>query len=98
MGEMISELYRARLSPNYGKFVETEEFLYHREEYLNLGKQFRAKLDSETLKIFEDYLIHSEKLSYIESEQKFQEGFILGGKIFAEVLTSSHQKNEEVSQ
>lgn len=92
MGETISELYQARLSPNYGKYVETEEFLYHREEYLSLGKQLRAKLDSESLKIFEDYLVHSEKLIYIESEQKFQEGFILGGKIFAEVLSSSLPK------
>lgn len=92
MESIIEDLYTGQIAPKYSKVEQTEEFLFHRKEYLELGAKLRASFDEETTKLFEKYLEHSEQLIYIENQRLFRDGFVIGGKITAEIFGTEVQK------
>lgn len=88
MSDVIQDLYLGKIAPIQDKAKMTEEFLFHRAKFLEMGKLLRESLDEKSLSLFEEYSIHSDSLIGIGNEESFRKGFVLGGKIFTEVLTS----------
>lgn len=88
MSDVIQDLYLGKIAPSQEKAKTTEEFLFHRAKFLELSKNLRETLDEQALSLFEEYSIHSDSLIVMGNEESFRKGFILGGNIFSEVLTS----------
>lgn len=93
MSDVIQDLYLGKIAPIQEKAQTTEDFLFHRAKFLELSKTLRESLDEKALSLFEEYSIHSDSLIMMGNEESFRTGFILGGSIFAEVLTSKKTEN-----
>ncbi len=95
MSDIIMDLFHGKISPFHDYTVETENYLKNRKKFLELGKEIQERLDEETYSIFKEYCTYSENLIAISNEETFKKGFILGGKIFAEVLLEKRRKSKE---
>lgn len=93
MSDVIQELYLGKIAPSQDKAEATEQFLFHRKKFLELSKVLRESLDERALSLFEEYSHHSDSLSVMGNEESFRKGFTLGGKIFAEVLSSKSSEH-----
>lgn len=87
MSEVLSKLYYGKIKPCSSNEWETEEYKTHKMKFLELEKKLTPLLSTEATEIFLQYAEHSDSLARLYSENIFKEGFVLGGKIFAEVLT-----------
>lgn len=92
MCDIIMKLYHGKISPFHDYTVETEDYLKNRKKFLELGKEIQERLDEETYGIFKEYCTYSENLIAISNEETFKKGFVLGGKILAEVLMEREGK------
>ncbi len=92
MSEVLSNLFYGKIKPHSSIKWETEEYEHHKQQFLELEKKLTALLSQEAKEIFLKYAEHSDSVARLYSENSFKEGFILGGEIFAEVLTRKETK------
>lgn len=92
MSDIISDLYNGTISPAQDLAEKTEDYLFHREKFLELGSKLRNSLDEKSLALFEGYTKHSEILFGIENEEIFRKGFIIGSKMMNAIHNSDDYK------
>ncbi len=84
--KLLSELYNGNLCPIAKKVVQGSEYQKCMNELAEIEEKFSSKLDAEEKEKLQDFVTAQGKLSCINGEERFTQGFRMGAKLILEIM------------
>lgn len=83
---LLSELYNGNLCPMAKEVVHGSEYQKSLNEIAELEEQLNKLLDAQGKEKLQDFVTAHGKLSYINAEERFTQGFHMGAKLILEIV------------
>lgn len=84
--KLLSELYNGNLCPIVKEVVQGSEYQKCMNELAEIEEKFSSQLDAEEKEKLQDFITTQGKLSYINAEERFTQGFRMGAKLILEIM------------
>lgn len=84
--KLLSELYNGNLCPMAKEVVHGSEYQKSLNEIAELEEQLNKLLDAQGKEKLQDFVTAHGKLSYINAEERFTQGFRMGAKLILEIM------------
>ena len=84
--KLLSELYSGNLCPIAKKVVHGGQYQKCLNEVAEIEEQLNKLLDAQGKEKLQDFVTAQGKLSYINAEERFTQGFRMGAKLILEIM------------
>lgn len=84
--KLLSELYNGNLCPIAKEVVQGSEYQKCMHELGEIEEKFSNLLDAEEKEKLQDFITAQGKLSCINAEERFTQGFRMGAKLILEIM------------
>ncbi len=95
--KLLSELYNGNLCPIAKKVVHGGEYQKFLNEVAEIEEQLNKLLDAQGKEKLQDFVTAHGKLSYINAEERFTQGFGMGAKLILEIMNEDDGELKSVN-